>query len=218
MSLDPKSRTKSDAYSRSRRACRAVRFLIVGAVLVLPSCGWDGHLCILGYTTQPNYDTSIRTVYVPIFKNNTFRRGLEFELTRAVIREIEAKTPYKVVSDPCSADTELSGTIIALTKTVINRTQLNEVREAQTVLAAEVYWKNLKTGDFLSKPRPAPGAPVPPPPPPPAPGALPPPPPTVLVQSTASFIEEVGQSITTAEKDNVDRLAIQIVSMMEIPW
>src|SRR5262245_18623075 len=128
MSLDPESRTKQDAYSRSRRACRAVRFLIVGAVLVLPSCGWDGHLCILGYTTQPNYDTSIRTVYVPIFKNNTFRRGLEFELTRAVIREIEAKTPYKVVSDPCNADTELSGAIIALTKTVINRTQMNEVR------------------------------------------------------------------------------------------
>ena len=32
------------------------------------------------------------------------------------------------------------------------------------------------------------------------------------------FIPELGGSLTTAEKQNVDRLAIQIVSMMEIPW
>jgi hypothetical protein len=39
-----------------------------------------------------------------------------------------------------------------------------------------------------------------------------------VVQSVASFIPELGESITTAEKKNVDRLAIQIVSMMESPW
>ena len=31
----------------------------------------------LGYTTQPNYDPAIHTVYVPIAQNATFRRGLE---------------------------------------------------------------------------------------------------------------------------------------------
>ena len=39
--------------------------LLLGLILGLPACGWDGHLCILGYTTHPSYDTSIRTVYVP---------------------------------------------------------------------------------------------------------------------------------------------------------
>jgi hypothetical protein len=38
------------------------------------------------------------------------------------------------------------------------------------------------------------------------------------VQSLAGFIPELGESLATAEKKNVDRLAIQIVSMMEIPW
>ncbi len=80
----------------------------------------------------------IRTVYVPIFKNHTFRRGYEFHLTRAVVREIEAKTPYKVVSNCESADTELVGTIITFTKRVINANQLNEVREAETTLGVEV--------------------------------------------------------------------------------
>jgi len=208
---------RTSDYSSSRRGSvmvRAFRSCAAGLLVLLPSCG---HFSILGYTTCPNYDTNIHTVYVPIFKNNTFRRGLEFELTRAVIREIEAKTPYKVVSDASRADTELTGTIIFLTKTVINRTQLNEVREAQTILAAEISWRNLQTGEILTKPRPAPGAPIPPPPVVP-PGAPPPPPPTVLVQSIGGFIPEVGQSITTAEKENVDRLAIQIVSMMEMPW
>ena len=37
------------------------------------------------------------------------RQGLEFDLTRAVVREIEAKTPYKVVGADADADTELTG-------------------------------------------------------------------------------------------------------------
>ena len=183
--------------------------------LVLTSCGWDGQITLLGYTTRPNYDMNIKTVRVPIFKNATFRRGLEFELTRAVVREIEAKTPYKVVSDGCP-DTELIGTVVFLNKNLLNRNQLNEVREAETVLAAEIIWRDLRSGDILSRPRQNPG--TPPPPPPGPPGAPAPPPPPVLVQSTATFIPELGESLTTAEKKNVDRLAVQIVSMMEIPW
>jgi hypothetical protein len=40
----------------------------------------------------------------------------------------------------------------------------------------------------------------------------------VIVRSVASFRPEIGQSISTAMQDNVDQLAIQIVSMMEKPW
>src|SRR5205809_5404254 len=57
--------------------------LLAAVSCLLPACGWDGHFTILGYTTRPNYDLSIRTVYVPIFKNITMVRGLEFDLTRA---------------------------------------------------------------------------------------------------------------------------------------
>ncbi len=191
--------------------------LFLGGLLALlaSSCGWDGQFHILGYTTRPNYDSSIHTVRVPIFKNTTFYHGLEFDLTRAVIREIESKTPFKVVSEGCPADTELNGKIVNFNKNILNRNQLNEVREAETVLSVEVTWKDLRSGEILSKPRPRPGEP---PPPPPGPGAPPPPPPVVLVQSLGHFVPELGQSITTAQKQNVDQLAIQIVSMMETPW
>ena len=52
----------------------------------------------------------------------------------------------------------------------------------------------------------------------PAVPAAPPPRPPVLVQSIGGFIPELGESLTTAQKRNVDRLAVQIVSMMEKPW
>ncbi|HLN28807.1 MAG TPA: LPS assembly lipoprotein LptE [Gemmataceae bacterium] len=194
---------------------RGLAILMVSCCALLPSCGWDGQFDILGYTTRPNYDSRIHTVRVPIFKNRTFYRGLEFELTQTVVQQIEAITPFKVVSETGHADTELLGTIVTFNKNILNRNQLNEVREAETVLAVEIVWKDLRTGEIISKPKPTPGGA---PPPPPKPGQPPPPPPPVLVTSVGHFIPELGQSLTSAQKENVDRLAVQIVSMMEKPW
>jgi len=184
-------------------------------VCLLPSCAGDGNFTLLGYTTKPNYDCAIRTVRVPIFKNLSFRRGLEFDLTAAVVREIEQKTPYKVVGDDCDADAELVGTVGYLNKGILNRHQLNEVREAETTLAVEIVFRNLKTGEILSRPAKGPGAP---PPPVNLPPGVIPPATGIQVMSIANFIPELGESITTAQKKNVDRLAVQIVSMMETPW
>src|SRR3989442_5642243 len=149
---------------------RRIGVSLLGACLALflPSCDGDGNFTILGYTTRPNYDLSIHTVRVPIFRNQTFYRGLEFDLTQAVVREIEAKTPYKVVSAGCDADTELTGNIVQFTKIILNRNQVNEVREAETILGVEIVWRNLRTAEILSLPRKGPGAP------PPVPADLPP--------------------------------------------
>jgi hypothetical protein len=77
-----------------------------------------------------------------------------------------------------------------------------------------------------AQPPPTPGIPVqnqmnnpgPPggPPLPPAPGAAP----VIgtLVRSIAEYRPEIGQSISTAQQDNVNQMAIQIVSMMEKGW
>jgi hypothetical protein len=191
---------------------RWLAFLLASVALVLPSCSSDGHLDLFGYTSRPNYDLGIRTVSVPIFKNVSFRRGLEFDLTRAVIREIESKTPYKVVSAGCPADTELTGTIINLAKSTVNVNQLNEIRDSQTTLTVEIVWKDLRTGEILSREKSGPSPDLPPGAPPP------PPPPPVRLTSVANLIPELGNSITTAEQQNVNRLAVQIVSMMEKPW
>lgn len=211
---------------RKRIRTMLLSLCVAGSALLLPACESGGNFRLLGYSTTPNYDCNIRTVYVPIFQNKTFRRGLEFDLTRAIVREIEAKTPYKVVSSCEGADTELSGTILSVTKAVVNINPSNEVREAETALNVEVVWRDLRTGQVLSKPtrvmgdQPGltPGIIGPNFTLPDAPEATPPNDPPVLVQSVDRFIPELGQSITTAFKGNVDRLAVQIVSMMETPW
>src|SRR5262249_19682879 len=107
-------------------------------------------------------------------------------------------------------DTELTGTVVNFSKILLNRNQLNEVREAETTLAVDVVWKDLRSGEILSSPRSKTGEPVPVPP-----GK---PPPTQPVRATAGFIPELGESMATARKKVVDRLAVQIVSMMETPW
>jgi hypothetical protein len=196
--------TRSSARLWAPTVLAAISFL-------LPSCTGDGQLCLLGYTTRPNYDPGIRTIRVPIFKNYTFIRGLEFDLTQAVIREIEARTPFKVVSADCPADTELTGTITILNKVVINRNQLNEIRQGQTTVGVEIIWRDLRSGEILSQPRPKsdPDAPPPPPDVPVKP---------LLVQSLGTYIPELGSSTTTSLQQNVNRLAVQIVSKMEAPW
>jgi hypothetical protein len=238
-----------------RWLCRLLLLACAGLAVVLPACTQDGHFTVLGYTTAPNYDCNIHTVRVPIFDNRTFRRGLEFQLTEAVVREIHAKTPYRVVGADQPADTELRGTIVAATKGILNLNQLAETREAETAVTVELTWIDLRSGQVLSKPgrrfgQPgepepmfAPGisntvpgftpplvtgatAPLGPdlasgdgtPPPPPPLGAPPPKPPPIRLRTVDGFIPELGGSITTGFQKAIDKMAIQIVSMMEKPW
>ncbi|VTS06354.1 LPS assembly lipoprotein LptE [Tuwongella immobilis] len=194
--------------------------------LSLTGCLEGGHLSVLGYTTQPNYDLSFRTVYVPIFKNTVFQtgpyRGMEFTLTRAVIREIEAKTPYKIVSNPQAADTELLGTVVGLTKNTLNTNQENEVREGELLLMVDLVWRDLRTGKVLSNsaarnvvdttqiPRFDPTQPQP----------ISGPDTARPVRLTASgrVLPEAGESSTTGLQMAIDRMALQIIHLMEKPW
>ena len=43
------------------------------------------------------YAPDVATVYVPMIESDSYRRDLGERLTEAVVKEIELKTPYKVV-------------------------------------------------------------------------------------------------------------------------
>lgn len=220
-------------------ALRSIVVLI--SIATLAGCESAGHFSLLGYTTRPNYNENIRTVYVPQFKSqiqiDSTRLTVPVDVTRAVIREIEWKTPFKVVSNREQADTELTGTVMLLNKNLLNRNQLNEVREAETVLTAAIVWKDLRSGEVLSRQRQGtpdlvtPGIPaldipdiggsgLSAPQTPALPGGPNDPcaPIPVLVTGTGNFIPEVGQSNATAYQRSINQLAIQIVSQMEKRW
>jgi len=84
---------------------------IAGAMLwaSLAACAADPRE---GYSTRSVYTGDIRTIAVPMFENVTFAAGLEAQVTEAVIKEIQARTPWRVV-DGASADAMLTGVVRA---------------------------------------------------------------------------------------------------------
>lgn len=193
------------------QACKLL--LVTVGIATLPACESGGHFSFLGYTTRHNYDHNIRTVRVPVFKTkiveDSVRRWVEQDLTQAVVREIELRTPWKVVGPNSEADVELTGTVTSYNKQLLNRNQLNEIREGETVLGVEVVWTDLRTGECLSQPKRRGDVP---------PEGGPPQSPPTLVMSKATFIPELGQSFFSARQINTNQLARRIVSMMENPW
>jgi len=148
-----------------------------------------------GYTTRPMYPASVQTVYVPIFQSRVFRRGLEFQLTEAVIKEIERKTQYKVVRHD-NADTILEGEIQLVRKRVVIHSPEKEPRQVELAISVDVKWRDLRSGDTLCNGKSE----------------------TLLVRQSADYVPELGQTIATATQEDVDKLAVQIVAMMEEPW
>jgi hypothetical protein len=191
---------------------------------------------VLGYKlgSEHLYDETIRTVYVPMFYNRALQttpyRGMEVDITRAVVREIGSKTPYRVVSDPDRADTELLGNVVGIGKVILNRNQQNLTREEELLITVDVLWRDLRDGRILSAPRrgvgPGVALPIDPETIPLFDPDLPPPPPVIVVDAalptriiaTGRLLPELGESSTTAQQRAVEQLATQIVSMMEKPW
>ena len=104
-----------------------ISVLSIVLVITMGSCASDP---TQGYSSASIYPANIHTVAVSIFENDTYTRDVEFQLTDALVKEIEARTPYKVV--PASrADTVLLGQIRK-----IDLDQLSKSR--QTGLCEEV--------------------------------------------------------------------------------
>jgi hypothetical protein len=194
--------------------CRALCLLLPG-LACLAGCENGGHFTLFGYTTQPPFDCDIRTVYVQIALNTTYLRGVEFDLTKEVVRAL-GTSPYRVTSDRNRADTELIMKVVANGKSTVLLNQLGEARDVEVRINIEVEWRDLRpghTGDILSNPKrfdpneaPLPGDVKAS-----APKAIP-----LLVSPSATYVPELGGSNTTAQLQNVRGAARQIVNMMEV--
>jgi hypothetical protein len=168
---------------------------LVLLLTALPLAGCAGYQ--LGHSSL--FRPDIRTVHVPVFESESFRRDLGERLTEAVIKEIEVRTPYKVVHTP-DADSTLHGRIVSDSKRVTNRNRNNDARLINTQLVVEVRWVN-RRGEMVMQPA---GIPVP----------LP-----VLEDARqSSFVPEGGQSLVTAQQQAIQGLARDIVGQMEVWW
>jgi hypothetical protein len=180
-----------------RRAFQSI-LLSVAVSLLLP-CGLAG---CAGYQigNQSLFPDDIHTVHVPIFASNSFRRNLGERLTEAVAKEIEARTPYKVVNDAGLADSVLTARLVADTKRTLVPSLTGDARDTQVGMHVKVSWVDRK-GRALRDDK-----------------AVPLPEELTDITTTASVVPEVGQSITTAQQTAINRMATQIVGLMEKPW
>ncbi len=183
--MTPHRRTTISALAATAGACLAVA---VGCAVA--GCG---------YTVGNAFRAQVRTVAVPVFKNETFRRGLELQLTSAVQTEIQDRTPFLLASDS-TADTRLVGSIVQASKSPLTYAPFNDPRQLQLTLAIQVRWEDLRSGQVLAYQQ------------------IPISPDTVALLSTSDWAPELGQTRASAEQKAVTTLARSIVDLMETPW
>lgn len=122
------------------------RQVLLGALASLGSVGCG----MTGYSIRAPFDTTIKTVYVPIFQSITFRRDINFQLTQLVQYEIERRTPYKVVSDEEDADTTLAGSINYTDKNIIVENPNNLPRQLTTMVIVAVTWTDNRLAEKVN--------------------------------------------------------------------
>jgi len=166
---------------------RCVGWRWSAAVLCLAAAG-------CAYTREPVYPADIRTVAVPIFENRSTYRDVQFDLTEALIKQIELRTPYKVVS-PELADTVLRGSVVHVSQNVLSRRRAGGLpQELEMQITAHLEWTDVRSGNVLRSRR--------------------------GLTATGRYIPAtpVGQPLEFARHAAVEHLAQSIVDLMRDDW
>lgn len=158
--------------------------VILGMALSMGGCG--------GYQNSWLYPEQIQTVYVEMFDTTSFRRGYEYPLTDAICKQIELKTPYKIVSDRNIADSVLSGQLGIASSTLATDRYSARPIEQETLVNVRVTWKDLKTGRLLIDGE--------------------------KVYASSSYSRPLGQTFEYSMSRAVNKAAVRVVELMEKPW
>ena len=164
--------------------------LWLGLILLIALMQTGCHGYNLG--NQQLFRADIRTVHVPMFESDSYRRFIGQKMTEATIKEIEKSTPL-TIAEPALADSFLQGRIVRDRKTVNGENISDEPRSLQVEYRLEVSWVDRAGAPLMQRQ-------------------------SVRIDNDVDFIPEGGQSITTAQNELFNRMARQIVGQMEIPW
>lgn len=191
---------RSHAGRALTRRSKRLKFLKNGDVVVcavLCSCalcaGLSGCDGMAGYSNESLFPQDVRSVCLEMFDNQTFRRGVEYELSDALAKRIEVDTPYKIVSDSDRADSVISGQIVSIGEMSLSTDrQIGSALEKEVELRAVVNWKNLQTGQLMID--------------------------HIEVSASASYSKYQQQDFKYASTLAANNLARKIVELMERKW
>ena len=164
--------------------------------LCISGCGYrassGGSARPAGYQWRSLHRDDVATVAVPIFTNRSFRRGVEFALSKAIVSQLEATTPYKVVSRE-HADTLLEGEILDThIRTLSPDVHTGVPQEQLYIVRVNFTWKDLRTGKILVERR--------------------------RFEQSATWYPTLGEGQFVGSQQNVERLALAIVQELQADW
>ena len=141
-----------------------------------------------GYSQKSLINRKINTIYISIFENNTFVRGIEFDIAKAVKDEIMSRTSLRIVQKD-SADTILTGKIGGSAQAALSQSRDNIV-ESSVSISASVTLLDTRTGRSMGG------------------GA----------GGGASFIVDRGENVQSATEEAIAILARNLVNQLEEEW
>jgi len=149
-----------------------------------------------GYKIGTLHRTDIKTIAVPVWTrgHGVYRRGLEVDLTEAIIKRLQLDTKYRIC-DEAQANTRFTGRLenVHQQSLTIN-TDTGTSRELEATFTVSFTWTDLRNGKELVKREafPATGRYVPPNP--------------------------FNQTFFTGSREAIDQAAQRIVEQLETGW
>ncbi len=142
-----------------------------------------------GYTLGYRMPGNVTRVSVPTFDNQTFplRREVEFDLTRAVRRELELGTDVKLASGS-QADAILRGTIRRFDERVLSEGVLDAILESSINVEVHVRLERTVDGSVLFD---------------------------HVISDHAAFSVVAGETVEDARREAIDEIAERLIAEME---
>jgi len=128
---------------RSTARAAAAALLAAALLAFAPGCGYR----LRG--TGSSLPSRIRTISIPVFRNQTTRFELDVKLTRAVINELVARGKVALAADPAAADAVLEGEITGFIANPIGFTGGNQADRYNITVTAKVTLKERSTAEPL---------------------------------------------------------------------
>lgn len=114
---------------------------LITVIIALAGCG---------YQFKSNLPEHLKTVYVPVFPNDTIQFGLGSQLTNDLINELNLDGTLKK-STRAQADSEFNGKVVAFSQTPVSFYEDKSVKEYRVYVKIFVEFKDLKRNKVIWK-------------------------------------------------------------------